>query len=72
MMGNWENNAIQFPRLLAEIYAVGLTAKQEEELCLSMDLDRGNLYSLLERAQEVWDKIKSETTSGGYPRGKKA
>lgn len=54
----WARDSIQFPRLLAEIYAAGLTAKQEQDICTSMDITRDDLYSLLERADREWEKQK--------------
>jgi hypothetical protein len=55
---NWENDRIQFPRLLAEIKAVGLTADQSRGLCLSMDITLDELCELLDRAEEEWERIK--------------
>lgn len=55
----WNNNDIQFPRLIAECWAV-LTEEQFKELCSSMDLDAEELTSLFERADEVWQKAKSK------------
>ena len=54
----WENNSVQFPRLLAEIRGVGLTVKQEKALCASMDLTPRDIYVLLERADKEWERIK--------------
>lgn len=55
---NWEDNDIQFPRLLAEIYAAGLSAKQEQDICKSMDINKAELYDLLERADNKFEQIK--------------
>ena len=54
----WENNAIQFSRMLAEIHAVGLTEDQIGELCSSMDLDPEDIEELLERAEEDFEGMK--------------
>lgn len=54
----WARDSIQFPRLLAEIYAAGLTAKQERDICASMDITKEELYDLLERADRAWEKQK--------------
>ena len=56
----WENNEIQFPRLIAECWAV-LTEEQFNELCTSMDLDSEELTSLFERADKAWQKAKNVT-----------
>lgn len=60
---NWFNNNIQFPRLLAELYAAGVLlqpalVKQLEE---SMDLKYYDIEELFERAQSEWDDIKART-----------
>lgn len=59
-MPAWDDNAVQFPRLLAEIYAAGLTGKQETEICASMSLHRDDLYDLLEQADREWERLKRE------------
>lgn len=61
----WLNDAIQFPRLLAEIHAMGLHEDQIESLATEMDLPIGAVYELLDRATEEWDRIKSNTLRGG-------
>lgn len=58
---NWRNDAIQFPRLLAEVRAVGLTDEQYAGLAESMDLDRDEIDEVLERAEEEWEAIKDTT-----------
>jgi hypothetical protein len=57
-MTRWEDNSIQFPRLLAEIKAVGLTAKQVADLCKSMDISSNDLHELLDRAEEEFERLK--------------
>lgn len=69
MSETWKCDAIQFPRLLAEIYAAGLTAKQEEDICGSMDVSKEQLYDLLERAQGKWDKVSAITLTDKEPSG---
>ena len=52
----WDNDSIQFPRLLAEI-----TATQDldvESLANAMDLGVGEVGEILERAQGVWQSFK--------------
>ena len=59
----WEDDKIQFPRLIAEIEAAGgFSGKLLVALLESMDLqDEQDLFDLVERAQNRWDKIKSRT-----------
>jgi len=57
-VGARDRNAVQFPRLLAEIYAAGLTVEQERELCTSMEITRQDLYDLLERADAEFERLK--------------
>ena len=54
----WDRNDIQFPRLLAEVWAVGLTAKQLGDICISMNLRREDVEAIFERAEEVFEGIK--------------
>lgn len=54
----WDQDRLQFPRLLAELRAIGLTDDQYRELEASMDLSRGYIDELLERAETKWQKIK--------------
>lgn len=58
---NWANNDIQFPRLLAEINAAGLTSSQYKDICDSMDLTIGDINEILDRAEETWRLIKEST-----------
>jgi hypothetical protein len=59
---NWENNAIQFPRLIAELEASGaFTQEICATLCESMDLDMDDLDNLVTRAQDIWEEIKEAT-----------
>ena len=58
-MDKWHDNSIQFPRLLAELRAFGLTAQQYTFLQESMDLTTGEIDELLERAETEWQQIKA-------------
>jgi hypothetical protein len=52
----WNNNAIQFPRLLCE-----LVATQSIDLALvaqSMDCELADIQALLDRANEAWESAK--------------
>lgn len=53
----WEDDSIQFPRLLCEIMAT-----QEnldfDLLCDSMDLENDRIHELLDRANTAWEKAK--------------
>jgi len=58
----WQDNAIQFPRLIAELEAVGaFTYEVVQDLQTSMDLDEQDIMDLLDRAQSEWDDIKART-----------
>lgn len=53
----WDINAIQFPRLLAEIRAAGLSKQQYHDLYLSAGLSKDEVDELLERAEDDWQVI---------------
>lgn len=64
---NWQNDAIQFPRLLSEMLAtVDFTARQRAALAESMDLTWDQIGELLDRADHVWQDIKQRTTGGEF------
>jgi hypothetical protein len=65
----WTVDNIQFPRLLAEIRAVGLTPTQRGTIARSMDLHLGDIDELFERAEKAWERIKEAHT--GSPEEKK-
>jgi hypothetical protein len=55
----WEDNFVQFPRLISEIVAT-----QEldlKALADSMDLTIEDVNELLDRAQQSWEDIKRRT-----------
>lgn len=56
---HWNNNAIQFPRLLAEINA---TQEHFDESALAdaMDISIPELDELFDRAGVAWERIKAE------------
>lgn len=61
-MGNWENDLIQFSRLIAEISAtVDISEDDWNALCESMDLTDDELNALFDRAGEKWNQIKART-----------
>ena len=63
---NWNNNAIQFPRLLAELQAAGaFTNAVINSLTDSMDLDPSQVFEIIDRAQFTWDDIVIRTHNPG-------
>lgn len=58
------DDSIQFPRLLAEIRACGLTKEQYQFLKESMDLNRNEIDELLQRAEVAWGGIKQRQRFG--------
>jgi hypothetical protein len=59
----WENNAVQFARLLAELRAIGLTEAQYTQLASEMDLEPSEIDELLERAETQWQADKERNLS---------
>jgi hypothetical protein len=58
---NWANDTIQFPRVLAEIHAIGLTDGQMRQLEDGMDCSEFDIGEILNRATEKFDEIKEMT-----------
>ena len=54
----WQDDTIQFPRLLAEIWAVGVDDETMEALCQSMDLSPNRVRQLFRRADGLWEAMK--------------
>jgi hypothetical protein len=59
-MSLWENDQIQFARLLAELQGV-LPRETVEQVAESMDLTPDKVGELLDRAAEEWEQIKAVT-----------
>ena len=55
----WNNNLIQFARLLCEIAATQDTFNADA-LCMEMDLNHDELNEMFDRAHEVWETYKLE------------
>lgn len=56
-MSLWDNNELQFARLICELVA-NVDDLHFEEVCESMDLEPEQLQELFDRADEVWEKAK--------------
>lgn len=65
----WPNNAIQFPRLLAEINAIGLTPDQLQELCLNTGLSSEEINDVFERAEQEFRALKDGLLTTALARG---
>jgi hypothetical protein len=58
---NWENDEIQFPRLIEEAQAAGaFTAEVIDDMAKAMDLPHEDIEELLERAADKWEAIKDQ------------
>ncbi len=55
----WDNNLIQFARLICEVNATQPTLDCAA-LCSEMDLEQDEVNELFERAHEVWETYKLE------------
>jgi len=61
---NWDNDCLQFPRLIAELNQAGaFNKKVMRALCESMELQPGDIDELINRAEKKWDNIKALTPS---------
>lgn len=59
-MTTWNDNRVQYPRLLAEVAAT-MHELDIRGLAESMDLTTDEVAELFNRAQEEWDEIKAST-----------
>lgn len=59
MTDKWYDNNIQYPRLLAEIRAIGLTPGQYIDLQEATDCTKEEIDEILERSETDWQEIKS-------------
>lgn len=57
----WNDNRLQFTRLLSEIHAMGLHRSQTFYLCREMELNEPELESLFARAESEFEKWKHNT-----------
>lgn len=59
---NWENDQIQFPRLIAEAEGLGLfTEEAIANLAMEMGLEISHVEEILDRAQNAWSEIALRT-----------
>lgn len=59
---NWDNDFIQFSRLIAELETVGaFTPDVVSQLCEEMDLLAEDIAFVITRAQDNWEFVKSKT-----------
>jgi hypothetical protein len=57
---NWNNESIQFARLLSEISAAGIDWEMMNQLCQSMNATQGEIEDILNRADARWELIKDQ------------
>lgn len=60
----WDNNLVQFARLLAEINAT--QEIDRDALLESMDIRPSELDELFDRAHDVWEKAKDDTIAKAF------
>lgn len=61
-VNNWDNDAIQFPRLIEEAQAAGAFTKEVvADMAISMDLEPEQVEELMDRATSKWEEIKNST-----------
>lgn len=61
----WKRDDIQFPRLLAEIWGVGIGDKESAALLETMDLTEEEVNELFERADREWQFVKAHGPDEG-------
>ena len=74
-MTPWSRNSIQFPRLIAEMQAVGFFDTSDHRaseliaaLCESMDLGLADIAEVVDRAQRAWDGVVGRASAPGGDR----
>jgi hypothetical protein len=60
----WNRDDVQFPRLISEIMAVGVSEKMEKQLAIEMNVEPEQVRELFERAQDAWEKHKKALREG--------
>lgn len=61
----WQNDLIQFARLLCELDQCCGDTIPWADLCEGMDLTNEQLLELQERARVIWDRVVAHTTAQG-------
>ena len=61
----WENDEIQFPRLLAMVWrCLEIGGENQEHLCAAMGVTPRELADLFRRADNAWDQLEEEHNNG--------
>lgn len=55
----WDNDLIQFARLIAEMESLGILADHQEQIQEELDLEPSELAELIDRAQTIYDASKA-------------
>jgi len=64
-MSKWDDNELQFARLISELDALGVfTEEVVEGLCESMDLEPVDLWVVKSRAETVFEEAKDNVFKG--------
>jgi hypothetical protein len=59
----WNNDRVQFARLLCELTAcMNPSLSEWKDLCESMDLTLSEVEDLFQRAEKVWEDAKNANT----------
>jgi len=62
MKNKWNDNSVQFPRLISEIFStVNISDESMDGLCESMDLTESEVQEIVDRAHAEWEIIKENT-----------
>jgi methyl coenzyme M reductase subunit C len=56
----WQNNEVQFARLLSELVAAGIPQETIDGAAESMDLEPSEVQELFARAERVWESAVAE------------
>lgn len=59
----WDNDLLQFARMLAEIRSIGLKSSQYDDLMASMNLSQVEIDTILNRAEAIFEREKARLFS---------
>ena len=57
---NWNNDHLQFARIISELVGAGLSEGTIHDLSVSMDLSHDEVWCIINRACDAWDTVREQ------------